>query len=58
MQLSSILKWFAEDFGDSKAARLAAIAPYLPTPAPRRAAEGGKVSVRYLDYDWNLNEQQ
>ena len=57
MQLSSILKWFAEDFGDSEAARLKAIAPYLPTPAARRAAEVGKVSLSYLDYDWSLNEQ-
>ena len=58
MQLSSILKWFAEDFGDTKAKQLRTIAPYLPTAEAQRAAAAGRVSVSYLDYDWSLNEQK
>lgn len=57
LELSSILQWFADDFGDSKAKQLATIGPYLPTAEARRAAAAGSVSVSYLDYDWSLNEQ-
>ncbi len=55
--LSSILKWFGEDFGSSQAARLNAISPYLPTKAAYQAAQNNIVNVSYLDYDWSLNEQ-
>ena len=55
--LSSILKWFGADFGDSQAARLRAIAPYLPTRQAYDAAVGDAVSVSYLRYDWGLNDQ-
>jgi len=46
LYLSSVFTWFAEDFGDV----LAFVRPYLPFdpgPAPR---------IRYLGYDWGLNE--
>ncbi len=56
--LSSILKWFGEDFGSSQAARLNAISPYLPTKAAYQAAQNNTVNVSYLDYDWSLNEQE
>jgi len=56
-QLSSILKWFGEDFGDSQAAQLRAIAPYLPTREAYDAAVANSVSISYLDYDWGLNDQ-
>ncbi len=55
--LSSILKWFAEDFGADRSGQLATIAPYLPTEQARTAAERGGGSVSYLSYDWGLNEQ-
>jgi len=57
MQVSPILKWFAEDFGENQAALLQTIAPYLPTAAAQEAARRGNVSLRYLEYDWSLNEQ-
>ena len=57
MYLSSILKWFAEDFGEGQAEQFKTIGPYLPTLAAQRAAAGGNVAVSYLDYDWSLNEQ-
>jgi hypothetical protein len=55
--LSSILSWFAEDFGSDQATQLRAIAPYLPTPATQQAAGTNSVRISYLDYDWNLNDQ-
>lgn len=56
-QLSSILKWFADDFGNSQAARLRQIAPYLSTRAAYDAAVANTVDVTYLDYNWELNDQ-
>ena len=56
-RLSPILKWYAEDFGASEADRLRTIAPYLPDEAARLLAEAPQLRVRYLDYDWNLNDQ-
>lgn len=55
--LSSILKWFAEDFGANKAEQLKTITQWLPTESAQRAALAGNVKIRYLDYDWSLNEQ-
>lgn len=55
--LSSILSWFDEDFGSDRAAQLRKIAPWLPTEAAQQAAAQNAVSVSFLDYNWNLNEQ-
>ncbi len=67
--LSSILKWYGEDFVESygvdegfggrgpvERAVLNAIAPHIPADASNflRTAE---YDVAYLDYDWSLNEQ-
>lgn len=56
--LSSILSWFGEDFGNSQAAQLKRVAPYLPSKSAHDAALKNAVRVSYLDYDWNLNEQK
>tara|TARA_R110002049_G_scaffold2750_2_gene21456 strand:- start:239533 stop:240453 length:921 start_codon:yes stop_codon:yes gene_type:complete len=55
--LSSILNWFGEDFGDSKSARLKKISPWLPAAGGKDQASAGTGSVKFLDYDWGLNEQ-
>jgi hypothetical protein len=55
--LSSILSWFADDFGSDQASRLRTIAPYLPTREAYQAALSNAVTVSYLDYDWGLNDQ-
>jgi len=57
LHLSSILKWFGSDFGSSEAERLAAIRSYLP-PAYQKLVANQRVKVKYLDYDWNLNDQK
>lgn len=55
--LSSILDWFQTDFGVDQAAMLKYVSSYLPTRPARQAANVGTVEVRFLDYDWNLNDQ-
>ena len=57
-QLSSILDWFASDFGSDQAAQLKTIARYLPDKASYQAALSNNVKVAYLKYDWSLNDQQ
>ena len=56
IHLSSILSWFGSDFGDSQSARLAYLTPYLPAAAVP-VAGNPKTRVKYLDYDWSLNDQ-
>ncbi len=54
--VSPILDWFGEDFGADTAAQMQAIAPYLPESA-QPLAKSNSVRVKYLDYDWSLNDQ-
>lgn len=56
--LSAILDWFGTDFGVNQAEQLKAIAQWLPTESAREHANRGRVVVRYLEYDWDLNEQR
>ncbi|MDA0834450.1 MAG: DUF547 domain-containing protein [Planctomycetota bacterium] len=56
IHVSPILDWFADDFGKNSAEQLQTIAPYVPDSAQRLTASG-KARVKYLDYDWSLNDQ-
>ncbi|TWT64040.1 DUF547 domain-containing protein [Rubinisphaera italica] len=56
IQVSPIMKWFAEDFGSNTAAQMKTIAPYVPDQAQALTASG-QARVNYLDYDWGLNDQ-
>lgn len=57
LYVSSILDWFGEDFGRSTSRQLAAIKPYFPETA-QQVLDQGEVQVRYLDYNWRLNDQR
>jgi len=57
IDVSAILDWFGEDFGSNQAERLERIAPHLPDAAARHLAKRGNVRVRFLEYDWGLNDQ-
>ncbi|MHC4171069.1 MAG: DUF547 domain-containing protein [Planctomycetota bacterium] len=70
VHLSEIFKWFADDFvkkhspkrnigsHDKKmSAVLNFIAPYL-TDAQKDYVLAGKYKIKYVDYDWSLNEQR
>lgn len=56
MHVSSILDWFGSDFGESQAERFHDLSPYLP-PSARALAVDPRTTVRYLPYDWSLNDQ-
>ncbi len=55
--LSSIMKWFADDFGSGQTTQLRTISKWLPSKAAQTAARAGQGSISYLDYNWNLNDQ-
>lgn len=71
VHLSSIFKWFGEDFvkghkpdgdfasggSDSEKAVLHFISGYLPAQ-DAEYLKTGKYEVAYLDYDWSLNERK
>ena len=56
VRLSSILKWFAQDFGADDAARMAFVRRYL-SREQLNALPQGKIKTSYLKYNWLLNEQ-
>ena len=68
--LSPIFQWFAKDFVDPEApsktigqlnqqesAVILTIAPYLENPF-KDFLLSGKFNIKFIDYDWSLNEQQ
>ena len=57
LRLSPILKWYAKDFGGSERQVLETIGPYLPDRVDHRQRGARRLSDRYLEYDWGLNEQ-
>jgi hypothetical protein len=52
--VSSIFKWLEEDF-ETKGGMRTFIAPYSPEPL-QASVKNDKLTVYYLDYDWDLNE--
>lgn len=57
IHVSSIIKWFGDDFGDSQSERFKYLKPYLPKNVQSLAVHP-QATVRYLDYNWNLNDQR
>ncbi|MDE1889023.1 MAG: DUF547 domain-containing protein [Planctomycetota bacterium] len=57
LYLSSIFKWYKEDFVSSGEKIEEYIARYLNTE-DAESIRNNKVTVKYLDYDWGLNEQK
>lgn len=52
--LSKIFDWYKEDFGSTEYELLKAIKEYMPKPLAEQIKE--KASVKYLKYDWSLND--
>ncbi len=52
--LSSIFKWFKEDF-EPKGGVVPFVARYA-SPADQKILNGGGIDVAYLDYNWDLNK--
>lgn len=57
VRVSSILKWFEEDFGPTPQKALAGLAEYMPNQRTRKLVASEDYSVSYLNYDWSLNQQ-
>jgi hypothetical protein len=56
LRLSSIFKWFAEDF-EAQGGVLAFVERYGPEEARALVREqGARVRIRHLEYDWSLND--
>ena len=55
LEVSSIFKWFAEDF-EAEGGTHGYVKRYGPREAAAAASRGSSVPVRYLDYDWSLND--
>jgi hypothetical protein len=53
--LSRIFDWFEEDFAAASGSVVAFLLPFLP-PEKIAAARRGKLRVKFLTYDWKLNE--
>jgi hypothetical protein len=57
VSLSRIFKWYAGDFGESRADILRFAATYLYEDSDRRFLEeqAGELEIDYQEYDWRLN---
>ncbi|MBT7195838.1 MAG: DUF547 domain-containing protein [Nitrospina sp.] len=51
--LSSIFKWFADDF-ESRGGVLKFISQYV-SPEKRKVLSNSKIKISYLDYNWRIN---
>jgi hypothetical protein len=57
--LSSIFKWYRDDFGAGDRGMLLAAAAFAPEKVRLSiAADSGAWSVKYLEYDWSLNARR
>jgi hypothetical protein len=55
--VSPILKWFREDFGHCDHDVLQRVFHYLPSCDQQWIARRGRVPLKYLGYDWSLNDR-
>ena len=57
LYLSKIFKWYEDDFKEGYDGAVDFLADYLP-PEDTEFLESTEVKLRYLDYDWTLNDQK
>jgi len=58
IQISSIFKWYAEDFQKDGQSVLDYITDYYSDQAVLQSARTDGYTLKYLDYDWSLNKQK
>jgi hypothetical protein len=56
--LSSIFDWFSEDFGGSARSKLDWAKKHVAAKDDRAYLDAAGLRIKYLDYDWKLNEQE
>ncbi len=57
VQISQILEWFGKDFAATTPEQVAAVRKHFPKPDESAWVAEKGVTVKYLDYDWSLNDQ-
>ena len=57
LALSSILKWYKDDFATAKGSVQAFIFPYMDSLKNQTLKFVQNLSIKYLDYNWSLNEK-
>jgi hypothetical protein len=53
--VSEIFDWFGDDFGKAAGSLPGYLARYVQEPAARAALTEGRLAIRHLPYDWDLN---
>ena len=56
LKVSSILKWYGEDFGTPRDTAVLAVIERFGPPAAAALAASGRAKLEFLDYDWSLND--
>lgn len=59
--ISKLFDWYKSDFGgtDENPGKVqVALSKYVPDPKARQALAAGSAQVRFLDFDWSLNDQR
>ena len=57
LEISSLFKWYHDDFEQAAGSIQAFIAPYITDESGlRNHIAENKPAIHYLDYDWNLND--
>ncbi|MCI0460108.1 MAG: DUF547 domain-containing protein [Gemmataceae bacterium] len=57
VHVSQLLKWYGTDFAATPVEQLRLLRPYLPSAENLTWMDRGSFPVRYLDYDWALNDR-
>jgi len=57
VHLSSLLKWYSEDFGRTEREKLEFVARFLSTEQARTFLRRDDLAVDYLGYDWQINDR-
>lgn len=59
LEISSIFRWYGEDFVKKYGSVEAFLAPLISeSPGEQGLIRLGKASISYLDYDWSLNDEK
>lgn len=60
IKVSEIFKWFKDDFGKDREARVRWIAKYVADEALAKdlRSRAGKIKLKYLSYDWSINAEK
>ena len=56
LQLSSLYKWYGEDFEQGGQSIRSYVAPYMTDDEATRTQIRNAGEIRFLDYDWSLND--